>query len=43
MEFSQVQPGNLHRSYLGAIKNFVEIQKRDNILKAYYCVVDLLL
>ena len=41
--FSGVQPtGNLHiGNYLGAIKNFVEIQKRDNISKAYYCVVDL--
>ena len=41
--FSGVQPtGNLHiGNYLGAIKNFVEIQKRENISKAYYCVVDL--
>ena len=41
--FSGVQPtGNLHiGNYLGAIKNFVEIQKRENIAKSYYCVVDL--
>tara|TARA_B100001248_G_scaffold262642_1_gene260326 strand:+ start:3801 stop:4832 length:1032 start_codon:yes stop_codon:yes gene_type:complete len=41
--FSGVQPtGNLHiGNYLGAIKNFVEIQKRENISKAYYCIVDL--
>ena len=41
--FSGVQPtGNLHiGNYLGAIQNFVEIQKRKNISKAYYCVVDL--
>ncbi|MBF95965.1 MAG: Tryptophan--tRNA ligase [Alphaproteobacteria bacterium MarineAlpha9_Bin4] len=41
--FSGVQPtGNLHiGNYLGAIKNFVEIQKRKNIIKSYYCVVDL--
>jgi tryptophanyl-tRNA synthetase len=41
--FSGVQPtGNLHiGNYLGAIQNFVKIQKRENISKAYYCVVDL--
>ena len=41
--FSGVQPtGNLHiGNYFGAIKNFVEIQKRENISKTYYCVVDL--
>ena len=41
--FSGVQPtGNLHiGNYLGAIKNFVEIQKRENVSKSYYCVVDL--
>ena len=41
--FSGVQPtGNLHiGNYLGAIKNFVQIQKRENISKSYYCVVDL--
>ncbi len=41
--FSGVQPtGNLHiGNYLGAIKNFVEIQNRDNIKNSFYCVVDL--
>ena len=41
--FSGVQPtGNLHiGNYFGAIKNFVEIQRRENISKTYYCVVDL--
>ena len=41
--FSGVQPtGNLHiGNYLGAIQNFVQIQKRENISKSYYCVVDL--
>ncbi len=41
--FSGVQPtGNLHiGNYLGAIKNFVEIQKRENVSQSYYCVVDL--
>ncbi len=41
--FSGVQPtGNLHiGNYLGAIKNFVEIQKKENVSKSYYCVVDL--
>ena len=41
--FSGVQPtGNLHiGNYLGAIKNFVEIQKRENVSKSFYCVVDL--
>ena len=41
--FSGVQPtGNLHiGNYLGAIQNFVQIQKRKNISKSYYCVVDL--
>ena len=41
--FSGVQPtGNLHiGNYFGAIKNFVEIQKRENVSKIYYCVVDL--
>ena len=38
--FSGVQPtGNLHLgNYLGAIKNFVELQKK---MKCIYCVVDL--
>ena len=41
--FSGVQPtGNLHiGNYLGAIQNFVQIQKRENVSKSYYCVVDL--
>ena len=41
--FSGVQPtGNLHiGNYLGAIQNFVQIQKRENISRSYYCVVDL--
>ena len=41
--FSGVQPtGNLHLgNYLGAIQNFVQIQKRENISRSYYCVVDL--
>ena len=41
--FSGVQPtGNLHLgNYLGAIKNFVELQNRKEVLKFYYCVVDL--
>ena len=40
--FSGVQPtGNLHLgNYLGAIKNFVRLQK-DRNYKTYYCVVDL--
>ena len=40
--FSGVQPtGNLHiGNYLGAIKNFVELQNRSNTFN-YYCVVDL--
>ena len=38
--FSGVQPtGNLHLgNYLGAIKNFVELQKK---MECIYCVVDL--
>ena len=38
--FSGVQPtGNLHLgNYLGAIKNFVELQKK---MQCIYCVVDL--
>ena len=38
--FSGVQPtGNLHLgNYLGALKNFVSLQKSNNCL---YCVVDL--
>ena len=38
--FSGVQPtGNLHLgNYLGALKNFVLLQKKKNCL---YCVVDL--
>ena len=38
--FSGVQPtGNLHLgNYLGALKNFVSLQKRWNCI---YCVVDL--
>ena len=41
--FSGVQPtGNLHiGNYLGAIKNFVDLQKNNEDTKAYYCVVDL--
>ena len=41
--FSGVQPtGNLHiGNYLGAIKNFVELQNKDESAIAYYCVVDL--
>ena len=38
--FSGVQPtGNLHLgNYLGAIKNFVELQKE---MECIYCIVDL--
>ena len=38
--FSGVQPtGNLHLgNYLGAMKNFVELQKK---MECIYCVVDL--
>ena len=38
--FSGVQPtGNLHLgNYLGAIKNFVDLQKK---MECIYCVVDL--
>ena len=38
--FSGVQPtGNLHiGNYLGAMKNFVELQKK---MECIYCVVDL--
>ena len=38
--FSGVQPtGNLHLgNYLGALKNFVSLQKK---MKCIYCVVDL--
>jgi tryptophanyl-tRNA synthetase len=41
--FSGVQPtGNLHiGNYLGAIKNFVELQNNDKQSTCYYCVVDL--
>ena len=41
--FSGVQPtGNLHiGNYLGAIKNFVAIQERENVSSSFYCVVDL--
>ncbi len=41
--FSGVQPtGNLHLgNYLGAIKNFVELQNNNKASKFYYCVVDL--
>ena len=41
--FSGVQPtGNLHiGNYLGAIRNFVDLQKKSENIKAYYCVVDL--
>ncbi len=41
--FSGVQPtGNLHiGNYLGAIKNFVELQNNNDNTLAYYCVVDL--
>ena len=41
--FSGVQPtGNLHLgNYLGAIKNFVELQGQRDKSTAYYCVVDL--
>ena len=41
--FSGVQPtGNLHiGNYLGAIKNFVELQGQRDKSTAYYCVVDL--
>ena len=40
--FSGVQPtGNLHLgNYLGAIKNFVELNN-DNLNKCIFCVVDL--
>ena len=40
--FSGVQPtGNLHLgNYLGAIKNFVELQNQDEN-ECVYCVVDL--
>ena len=41
--FSGVQPtGNLHiGNYLGAIKNFVELQNNTKQSTCYYCVVDL--
>ena len=41
--FSGVQPtGNLHLgNYLGAIKNFVDLQNNNKASKFYYCVVDL--
>ena len=41
--FSGVQPtGNLHiGNYLGAIKNFVELQNNSKQSTNYYCVVDL--
>ncbi len=41
--FSGVQPtGNLHLgNYLGAIKNFVQLQNNNTAKKFYYCVVDL--
>ena len=41
--FSGVQPtGNLHvGNYLGAIKNFVELQNDSQQSTKYYCVVDL--
>ena len=40
LAFSGVQPtGNLHLgNYLGALKNFVELQKE---MQCIYCVVDL--
>ena len=41
--FSGVQPtGNLHiGNYLGAIKNFVELQNNSKYSTCFYCVVDL--
>ena len=41
--FSGVQPtGNLHiGNYLGAIKNFVDLQNNHSDISHYYCVVDL--
>ena len=41
--FSGVQPtGNLHiGNYLGAIKNFVELQNNTKQSTCYYCIVDL--
>ena len=41
--FSGVQPtGNLHiGNYLGAIKNFVDLQNNNEDIIPYYCVVDL--
>ena len=41
--FSGVQPtGNLHiGNYLGAIKNFVDLQNNTKQSTCYYCVVDL--
>ena len=41
--FSGVQPtGNLHiGNYLGAIKNFVDLQNNNSDITPYYCVVDL--
>ena len=41
--FSGVQPtGSIHLgNYLGAIKNFVNLQNNNSTAKSYYCVVDL--
>ena len=41
--FSGVQPtGNLHLgNYLGAIKNFVDLQNNESNYKCLYCVVDM--